>query len=128
MAAKKTQGVGSKDTWYEPTRTVENGVWLLKSDEIGRTKEPVFDLKQLRLDENTNRAWIITTEHGAVLIETWKRSPESSSYIEYQMWIGEYRYWQRKKDEYRDDAARIKSAEDFARLVLYEIARVQHTK
>ena len=128
MTTKQPDNPGNNKSRYEPKRTVENGVWLLDDDEIGRNKDPVFDLKQLRLGENNNRAWVINTEQGAVLVETWKRNADSSSYIEYHIWIDEYRYWQRKKDEYHDDSERQISAEDFAQLVLRKITESKQIK
>lgn len=128
MGTLQRNDPGDNKARHEPKRTVENGVWLLDEDEIGRNKDPVFDLRQLRLGENNNRAWVINTKHGAVLMETWKRSADSPTYIEYQIWIDEYRYWQRKKDEYLDDSERIKSAQDFAQLVLQKTTKFNQIK
>jgi hypothetical protein len=110
--------------WYEPKRRQEYGVWVLLDNQIERSKEPFFNLKTLELETNNNRGWIINTKHGPVLVETWKR-PDSPIFVEYHVWFGEYRYWHRKYDKYKDDNERINSAHDFAQIVIKEIKKVE---
>jgi len=122
MAAKKSDRHVKNKLWPEPIHKVENGVWILENDQVGRNTDPIFDLGQLELGKNDNKAWVITTKHGPVLLETWKRSADSPTYIEYQIWIHENRYWHRKEDKYNDDSERFKSVDDFVKLVLDKIA------
>jgi hypothetical protein len=112
--------------WYEPKRKQEFGVWVLLEGQIERTMEPVLDMKMFALEQATNRAWIVTTEHGAVLVAAWERE-NGPQYIEYHIWVDNYRYWDRKRDKYQSDAEKINSAHNFARLVVNEINRLQNS-